>query len=256
MFQFASRPVAITGAGGGIGRRLVARFVEAGAAVIAFDRTPEMLADLPGIAFSAAFQMGDRAGAEAAIAAASAAVGPIKVLVNNAGGARAETLTDMTHEKWDEEVALNLTGTFQVTTPVLAAMRETGGGSIVTIGTVNALMHFGNPGYAAAKAGLVAYTKAIATEQGRFGIRANIVCPGSTRTPAWNRRIEKDPTIVERLGRHYPIGRMVEPDEVASAVLFLASDLASGISGAVLPVDGGLMAGMKAMTEVITSETF
>ncbi|WP_159717885.1 SDR family oxidoreductase, partial [Geminicoccus flavidas] len=115
---------------------------------------------------------------------------------------------------------------------------------------------FGNPGYAAAKAGLVAYTKAIATEQGRFGIRANIVCPGSTRTPAWNRRIEKDPTIVERLSKHYPIGRMVEPDEVASAVLFLVSDLASGISGAVLPVDGGLMAGMKAMTEVITSETF
>lgn len=256
MFDFSGRVVAITGAGGGIGRRLVARFVEAGARVVAFDRTRQQIGDLPGIAFAGGFEMGDRAGAEAAIAEAVAAVGPIGVLVNNAGGARAETLTDLTPEKWDEEIALNLTGTYQVTTPVLEGMRRSGGGAIVTIGTVNALMHFGNPGYAAAKAGLVAYTKAIAMEQGRFGIRANAVCPGSTRTPAWNRRIANDPTIVERLSRHYPIGRMVEPDEVASAVLFLASDLASGISGAVLPVDGGLMAGMKAMTEVITSESF
>jgi NAD(P)-dependent dehydrogenase (short-subunit alcohol dehydrogenase family) len=256
MFDFQSRTVAITGAGGGIGQRLVARFVAAGATVIAFDRTAELAAGPPGTAFSAGFAMGDRQGAEAAIAKAAGAVGPIRVLVNNAGGARAETLSDLTHEKWDEEIALNLTGTYQVTTGVLAGMRENGGGAIVTIGTVNALMHFGNPGYAAAKAGLVAYTRAIAMEQGRFRIRANIVCPGSTRTPAWNRRIEKDPTIVERLSKHYPSGRMVEPDEVANAVLFLASDLASGISGAVLPVDGGLMAGMKTMTEVITSETF
>ena len=256
MFGLNARTVAITGAGGGIGQRLVARFVEAGAVVIAFDRTLELTQGLPGVAHRGAFTMGDRAGAEAAIAQAVDAVGPIKVLVNNAGGARAETLTDLTHGAWDEEIALNLTGTYQVTTPVLAGMRENGGGAIVTIGTVNALMHFGNPGYAAAKAGLLAYMKAIATEQGRFGIRANVVCPGSTRTPAWNRRIAQDPTIVERLSKHYPIGRMVEPDEVASAVLFLASDLASGISGAVLPVDGGLMAGMKAMTEVITSETF
>ncbi|WP_027132957.1 SDR family oxidoreductase [Geminicoccus roseus] len=256
MFSLQSRTVAITGAGGGIGQRLVARFVEAGAVVIAFDRTRERIEGLPGIAHAGAFEMGDREGAEAAIATAVEAVGPIRVLVNNAGGASAETLTDLTPEGWDQDIALNLTGAYQVTTPILAGMREQGGGAIVTIGTVNALMHFGNPAYAAAKAGLVAYTKAIALEQGRFGIRANIVCPGSVRTPAWNRRIEKDPTIVERLSRHYPIGRMVEPDEVAAAVLFLASDLASGISGAVLPVDGGLMAGMKAMTEVITSETF
>ncbi|WP_159717881.1 SDR family NAD(P)-dependent oxidoreductase, partial [Geminicoccus flavidas] len=140
MFQFSARPVAITGAGGGIGQRLVARFVEAGAKVAAFDRTMEQVADLPGVAFRGAFTMGDRAGAEAALAEAEQALGPIKVLVNNAGGARAETLTDLTPEKWDEEVLLNLTGTYQVTTPVLASMRKSGGGAIVTIGTVNALM--------------------------------------------------------------------------------------------------------------------
>lgn len=256
MLNFSSRTVAITGAGGGIGRHLVARFVEAGAAVIAFDRTPEPVAALPGIAFAAGFEMGDRAGAEAAVAKAVAAVGPIQVLVNNAGGASAETLADLTQAAWDQEIALNLTGAYQVTTPVLAGMREHGGGAIVTISSVNALMHFGNPAYAAAKAGLIAYSKAIAMEQGRFGIRANIVCPGSVRTPAWDRRIASDPSIIERLARFYPSGRLVEPDEVASAVLFLASDLASGISGAVLPVDGGLLAGMKTMTEVITSATF
>ena len=122
-------------------------------------------------------------------------------------------------------------------------MQRRGGGSIVFIATVNALAHYGNPAYAAAKAGLVAYAKAIAVERGAAGIRANVVCPGSVRTPAWDHRLRRTPDLLDSVLPHYPLGRLVTPEEVASAALFLASDAASGITGAVLAVDAGLTAG-------------
>ena len=105
-------------------------------------------------------------------------------------------------------------------------------------------LHFGNPAYAAAKAGMVAYARAIAVEEGARGVRANVVCPGSVKTAAWTHRLESaSQPFPTRWVRHYPLGRIVEPEEVAQAVLFLASPLASGITGAVLPVDAGLTAG-------------
>ncbi|MEQ8699717.1 MAG: SDR family oxidoreductase, partial [Bauldia litoralis] len=110
--------------------------------------------------------------------------------------------------------------------------------------------------YSAAKAGMISLTKALAMEYGRFGIRANIVCPGTVRTPIWEHRVEKSPEILTELGKWYPLGRVANPIDIARAVGFLASDDAAAITGVVLPVDCGLSAGNIVMTREITLEDF
>jgi NAD(P)-dependent dehydrogenase (short-subunit alcohol dehydrogenase family) len=131
-----------------------------------------------------------------------------------------------------------------------------GGGSIVNIGSVNGLGALGDPAYSAAKAGMISLTRSLALEYGRFGVRANIVLPGTVRTPLWERRAKKDPKVLARLARWYPLGRIVEPEDVARAVGFLASDAASAITGAALPVDCGLSAGNIVMARELTLEDF
>ncbi len=241
MADLTGRNVIVTGAGGGIGRVLVARFAVAGAAVIACDRT---LAALDGLAAAHryGFDLTDGAAVAAAVERICHEAGPPDVLVNNAGWTRRDTLDHMNAAVWQQRVAVNLTGVAALTTPVLAQMRRTGG-AIVFIASVNALLHFGNPAYAAAKAGLLAYMRAIAVEYGRFAIRANAICPGSVRTAAWDHRLARDPGIIARVSTFYPLGRLVEAAEAAEAALFLASPAASGITGVALPVDAGLTAG-------------
>ena len=139
---------------------------------------------------------------------------------------------------------------------VLPGMQKRGKGSIVTIGSINGLTALGDPAYSAAKAALISMTKAIAMENGRFGIRANIVLPGTVRTPIWNERATKDPSILKNLIRWYPLARIAEPSDIANAVLFLASDQASAITGAELVVDCGLSAGNIVMSRELTLEEF
>jgi NAD(P)-dependent dehydrogenase (short-subunit alcohol dehydrogenase family) len=164
-------------------------------------------------------------------------------VVSNAGWTRAEVLDQLDDDNWASELAINLSGAYALTDPIIKAMAAHGQGSLVFIASVNALAHYGNPAYSAAKAGLVAYSKAIAVERGGQGIRSNVICPGSVRTPAWDHRLEADPTLLDNVLPHYPLGRMVLPIEVANAALFFCSDAASGITGTVLPVDAGLTAG-------------
>jgi NAD(P)-dependent dehydrogenase (short-subunit alcohol dehydrogenase family) len=165
------------------------------------------------------------------------------ILINNAGWTRAETIDALTADRIEQELDLNLTGVMTFADPLIKAMSKRGSGSVVFISSVNAIAHFGNPAYAAAKAGINAYAKSVAVELGRSGLRANVVCPGSIRTAAWDHRLAKDPEILGRLKRLYPLGRIVNASEVAEAIAFLASDRASGITGAVVPVDAGLTAG-------------
>jgi NAD(P)-dependent dehydrogenase (short-subunit alcohol dehydrogenase family) len=240
--KLEGKHVVITGAGGGIGRALVAAFLGAGARVTACDRDSQLLAVLDGVE-TAVFELTDRAAATAAIEAIVAKHGAPDALIGNAGYTRAETMEQTTPELWDSELAINLTGTYNFVAPFLPHMIRAGGGAIVLISSVNALGHFGNPAYSAAKAGLNAYARALAVENGRDHIRANVVCPGSVRTPAWAHRIEKDPALLDEVVKHYPLGRMVTPEDVANTVLFLASPLSGGITGASIPVDGGLTAG-------------
>jgi NAD(P)-dependent dehydrogenase (short-subunit alcohol dehydrogenase family) len=131
-------------------------------------------------------------------------------------------------------------------------MQAKGGGSIVAIGSVNGLMGFGDPAYSAAKAGMISLTKSLAMELGRYNIRANIVLPGTVRTPLWDRKAGAEPTTLETLRKWYPLGRIVEPLDVARAVAFLASDAAAAITGTSLVVDCGLTAGNIVMTRELT----
>jgi NAD(P)-dependent dehydrogenase (short-subunit alcohol dehydrogenase family) len=135
-------------------------------------------------------------------------------------------------------------------------MKARRGGVIVNIGSVNALSALGDPAYSAAKAGMISLTQALAMEYGRYGVRVNIVCPGTVSTPVWTERVARNPAILEQLRKWYPLGRVVEPGDVANAVGFLASDAAAAITGVVLPVDCGLTAGNIVMARELTLEDF
>lgn len=240
--DFAGRSVVVTGAGGGLGAALVSLFAERGACITGCDQSTEALAS-PALAARHVFDLADREAVAEAAKKLIAEDGVPDVLVNNAGWTRAETLAALNPAVIARELDLNLTGVMGFTDPIARAMAARGSGAVVFVSSVNALLHFGNPAYAAAKAGINAYARAIAVEYGRKGVRANVVCPGSIRTAAWEHRLAKDPGIMAKLQRLYPLGRIVDTGEVAEAVAFLASNRASGITGAVLPVDAGLTAG-------------
>ena len=263
MITLSGKTALITGAAGGIGQVLCALFAELGATVIAADRDQQRLSAF--VAASAAkgvrlqplgADITDEKAFGAGLEAAVAATGDPTILVNNAGFARADSLEDCDLATWRHEVDGNLTGPYVVTMAVRPGMKRAGGGAIVNIGTVNGLYSVGNPAYSAAKAGLENFTKTLATELGRDNIRANIICPGTVRTPAWNRRVEKDPQVFDRLRKWYPLGRVAEPIDIARAAAFFASDAAAYISGATLVVDGGLTAGNAVFTaELIVSKS-
>ena len=241
-FRLDGKTVLISGAGGGIGQSLVAAFHAAGAKIFGADREAGMLStlDLNG---QVLFDQADPKATRASVERYLSEHGTPDAVVSNAGFTRAEHLGQVDDDVWASELAINLSGAYAMTDPIVAAMAERGSGSLVFISSVNALAHYGNPAYAAAKAGLVAYAKAIAVERGGEGVRANVIAPGSVRTPAWDHRLAADPTLLDNVLPHYPLGRMVLPVEVANAAVFFCSDAASGITGTVLPVDAGLTAG-------------
>lgn len=250
-FRLDGRTVLISGAGGGIGHALVKAFREAGADVVGADQEAGMLEGLD-LKAKITFDQADAAATRAAVIRHIDTHGAPDAVVSNAGFTRAEHLGQVDDAVWASEMAINLNGAYAMTDPITAAMAARGRGSVVFISSVNALAHFGNPAYSAAKAGLIAYARAIAVERGAEGVRANVICPGSVRTPAWDHRLEADPTLLDNVVPHYPLGRMVSPLEVANAAVFFCSDAASGITGTVLPVDAGLTAGnLRFVNEVL-----
>jgi NAD(P)-dependent dehydrogenase (short-subunit alcohol dehydrogenase family) len=255
---FAGRTVAITGAAGGIGQALCRWFGEEGATIAAIDRDEKVEALREHLAPQGIAVKTARADITdpAAVADAFAGLGDIHVLVNNAGGSRHPTFAMTDPAAWAEEIAINLNGAHACAYAVLPRMVARKGGAIVNIGSVNGLAALGDPAYSAAKAGLIALTRSLAQEYGRYNIRANIVLPGTVRTPIWTGRKAKDPGVLETLEKWYPLGRIVEPVEVARVVGFLASDLASAVTGAAIPVDCGLSAGNIVMARELTVGAF
>jgi meso-butanediol dehydrogenase/(S,S)-butanediol dehydrogenase/diacetyl reductase len=179
----------------------------------------------------------------------------VDTLINNAAKATDTDFLGLGEETWDEDVNITLKGPFLCSQTVLSDMVKNGSGVILNISSVNALGYYGNEAYSAAKAGLLNLTRSLAVRYGPSGIRVNAIAPGTLRTPAWEQRTGVDPDVFERVARWYPLGRVGEPEDVVGAALFLASDEAAWITGAVLPVDGGLTAGnMQMMEEMIKGQ--
>ncbi|MFL5333002.1 MAG: beta-ketoacyl-ACP reductase [Geminicoccaceae bacterium] len=167
-----------------------------------------------------------------------AEVGPIDVLVNNAGITRDAMFHRMTREQWQEVIATNLNGIFNMTHPVWPGMRDRKFGRIVNISSVNGQKgQAGQVNYSAAKAGDIGFTKALAQEGARIGITVNAICPGYIGTEMVRAIDEK--VLNERILPQIPVGRLGEPEEVARCVVFLASDEAGFITGSTLSANGG-----------------
>ena len=256
--RFQGRVTVITGGGSGLGRVLALRFAEEGAAVVVADvvghsasAVADEISQAGGRSLAHTADVTDAGDVEAMVGAAREAFGPVQILVNNAAKATDTDFLDLSEETWEVDVAITLKGPFLCSQAVLPDMTENRSGVILNIASVNALTYFGNEAYSAAKAGILSLTRSLAVRYGPFGVRVNAIAPGTLRTPAWEQRRQKDPGVLERVARWYPLGRVGEPEDVAGAALFLASDEAAWISGAVLPVDGGLTAGNLQMAQEI-----
>ena len=245
----------VTGGGGeGLGELLSRRFASEGASVVVADvdeasaaRAAEAARAGGGTALAVRTDIRREGDVRAMVQAAHDAFGPVDVLVNSAFVTSDEALVDMPEAVWRRDLDVVLTGAFLCCREVLPDMVAGGEGVIVNVASVNAFAYFSNDAYSAAKAGLVSLTRGIAVRHGRDGVRANAVAPGTLRTAAWDERVAKDPRIFERIAQWYPLGRVGEPEDVAGPILFLASDEASWITGSVLTVDGGLLAGNPQM---------
>jgi NAD(P)-dependent dehydrogenase (short-subunit alcohol dehydrogenase family) len=257
---FKDKVVAITGAAGGVGQSLCRYFIDEGAKVAAIDKkasleglAAELKADAGRFAHAVA-DVSEPHEVERAFASLTGVFGPIDILVNNAGGSAHPTLARTDADGWRHEIRLNVDSAYFCTQAVIPGMVARRSGVIINIGSVNGLSALGDPAYSAGKAAMISLTRSLAQEYGPYGIRANIVLPGTIRTPVWEKRAAKDPKVLETLRRWYPLGRIVEPIDIARAVGFLASDAASAITGAALPVDCGLMSGNLVMRKELTLE--
>ena len=260
--SFKGKIVAVTGAAGGIGQSVCRYFAGEGAAIAAIDKNASVksfASELKHEGMKIAYAVADVGDAEAvkkAVAHLAAELGPVDILINNAGFSDHPTLMQTDPKGWQADMNGNLNGAYNCAHAVLPSMQQRRSGSIIAVGSVNGLSALGDPAYSAAKAGMISLTKSLALEYGRYGIRSNIVLPATVRTPLWASRTAKNPEVLARLVRWYPLGRIVEPIDVARVIGFLASDAAAAVTGVALPVDCGLMAGNIVMARELTLEDF
>jgi NAD(P)-dependent dehydrogenase (short-subunit alcohol dehydrogenase family) len=248
--RFTGKVALVTGAGAGIGAATAKALAAEGAAVAVVDRDPAtaeaVASEIGGLPLRA--DVRSSPDARAAIGDCAARLGGLDVLVNNAGVVRYGELPDLSEEDWDLQLDTNLKGPYLMARFAIPLMRERGGGAIVNLSSGQAVAS--QPlvaAYSASKAGVVAMTKTMAIDHGKDNIRVNCVLPGSVRTPMLHQGAElfgpDDPeAAMEAWGREHPIGRVIEPEEVASVILFLASDDAAAVTGAAYLADGGLTA--------------
>ena len=271
----AGETAVVTGASTGIGRAIAERFANAGANVVICSRSQEQIdgvaADINKVAASINESASDNDDVDAGSAlgircdvtdsddvralvdAAIDEYETVDILVNNAGGMiRDDNLHRIDEATFDANIEVNLKGQYLVASELLPVMVENGGGSMVHMGSVNGLTGIGLTAYSAAKSGILSLSRNIAAQYGRYGIRSNVISPGTIETR--NRETELTDTegrqkSDERTARdewldQYPLGRFGRPREVADATLFLASEQSSFVTGTNLVVDGGLTCGL------------
>lgn len=252
--RFQDKVVVVTGSGSGIGRVMAMKFAAEGARVAVVDwkgeKAEQVAREIGGNA--RAFSSDVSNGAQ--VKTMFGDIGHVDVLVNNAAIADGDDVLKIDEPTWERDVNVVLKSVFLCSQAVLPSMIDRKRGVIVNITSVNGLSALGNEAYSAAKAGVINLTQGIAVRYGHHGIRCNAIAPGTIRTPIWQERIDRDPVVFERLVKWYPLGRVGEPEDIANAAMFLASDDASWITGTVLTVDGGLLAGNYRMTRELLTE--
>lgn len=245
--------VIITGAGGGIGRETAVLFAKHGAKVIVTDvdenagketvneiiKVLEQDPDCKGDAFFTKLDVSNREQSRQVVQDVLNRYGKVDVLINNAGIIQDDLITKMTEEEWDKVIDIDLKGPFHMTQAVADDMIKHGNGEIINVSSIVGIYgNIGQVNYASAKAGLIGMTKTLAKELGKKGVKVNAVAPGFIYTPMTAKVPEK---ILEMMKEKTPLKRLGQPADVAYTLLFLASDEANFINGAVIPVDGGLL---------------
>ena len=241
----------VTGAGSGIGRAIAAGYASEGARVVLLDMNDKSAAEAAkdireagGRADSFALDVTRRADCVAIAKQVADKVGPVSILVNNAGIARRNGMTgadEAVIKDWEDIIAINLTGVFNVTHAFLAPLRASKG-RIVNIGSIQSFVHVrtpSSPAYTASKHGVLGFTKALAAELGKDGVRVNAIGPGFIETPLNEKVRASNPDLIKVFIDHTPLGRAGKPEDIVGPAIFLASDLSSYVSGSIVMVDGG-----------------
>jgi meso-butanediol dehydrogenase / (S,S)-butanediol dehydrogenase / diacetyl reductase len=235
----------VTGFGSGLGRAIAVLFAKEGAAIVGTSTTErkgrEVAAMIEEQGGEVLFRAGDVSGSvqmKSLLEEAVKRFGGLDIVVNSAGVRTNGSITEITEEQWDRTIDVNLKGVFVVSRLAIPHMIKRGGGVILNIGARSGIAgQAGRAAYCASKGGMVTLTEAMAMDFAADRIRVNCICPGPTRTPM------VDTSTPEKLARYrtrVPLGRIGEPDDIAYAALYLASDEASMITAAILPVDGGM----------------
>jgi len=242
----------ITGAGIGIGRATALAFAKSGSHVVVTDvlqaQGNAVAAEIKAAGGSAEFMVLDvrsTEGADAVVAAVEAKHGQIDTIVANAGIAHKVPLAELTDEKWDYTLDIDLKGIFRIVRPALAGMKARKSGSIVALSSIMGVAYGWDEHvhYSAAKAGVVGLVRGLAVELARDGIRVNGIAPGYIRTAQLLSKEHSVGPDADKCGEYIPMGRIGEPEEIADVILFLASKAARYMTGQVIAVDGGLLVG-------------
>jgi 3-oxoacyl-[acyl-carrier protein] reductase len=243
----------VTGAGSGIGRAIAAGYAREGARVVVLDinkvaagETAQEILNAGGKAESFALDVTNRDDCIARAKQVADKVGPVSILVNNAGIARRNGMLGedaAVIKDWEDIIAINLTGVFNVTHAFLAPLRASKG-RIVNIGSIQSFLHLktpSSPAYTASKHGVLGFTKALAAELGKEGVRVNAIGPGFIETPLNEKVRAANPELAKVFVAHTPLGRAGKAEDIVGPAIFLASDLAAYVTGTIMMVDGGYM---------------
>jgi NAD(P)-dependent dehydrogenase (short-subunit alcohol dehydrogenase family) len=247
--RFEGKTALVSGAGSGIGRVLAEAFAAEGARVALFGRTRSKLEAVaarlsPNRSVVVEGVHQDPAASESAVSRCVEAFGSLDILVNNAGVYVSGGLKDTTQETWSQALEANLTGPYLLTRAALPELRKSRGVVVNVSSSLGIQPVAGVMAYCAAKAGLNMLTKTTALEEASHGVRVVAVCPGVVDTPIHSQRVGSSPKALEdfygQMAGAHPLGRIGTPEDVVELITFLASDRASWLTGAIIPIDGGI----------------